>query len=483
MIIIYYTLYHQAERELESSVKRALISIERSAGLPPEDLPPPVREETKRQIRKDRPHWVEPPPFVPRIYRDDAITPGVVLRVTDRRGRPVFDGADSFPSLHAVRDSIIEESKRPFFANDDMAIAVLDTFHIYYKTEDVTWKGALYRLHFFRVITADRLFLRSVSERLWMWAALCVVLSLAGGYILSRKMLNPIWDMIKTSQAIKIEDIGKRVDVPASKDELQELAITINHMLDRLESGIEQQKKFVSDASHELRSPVSVIYLAADNLLRWGREDEALLAENLLTIHSEAKNMTKLLNDLLLLSRSDQNRQKTHMEPVDMQPLVDDVAKKMAIVARDHKFQVLQNDPGTIFADAGRIRQMLRIFIDNAFKYTPDDGAVSLSSVLEGDTLQVTIKDTGIGIAPEEQSKVFERFYRVDNARTKGEGGAGGTGLGLSIAKWIAKEHRIEIKLKSTLGEGTEIRLSIPLYKGDESQHETEAEPDGKSET
>ena len=395
----------------------------------------------------------------------------------------VFDGADSFPSLRAVRDSILDESKRPFFANDSMSIAVLETFHIYYKTEDVEWKGEPYRLHFFRVITAERPFLRSVSQGLWIWAALCVIFILYIAYKRARTKRLPIQNMTKIAQEIKIDDIGKRVNVPASEDELQELAITINHMLDRLESGIEQQKKFVSDASHELRSPVSVIYQASDMLLRWGREDEAILADNLLTIHSEAKNMTKLLDDLLLLSRSDQNKQKLHMEAVEMRPLVDDVAKKMAIVARDHEFHVLQNEPATILADAGMIRQMLRIFIDNSFKYTPDGGTVSLSSVVEGATLQVTIKDTGIGIAPEEQSKIFERFYRVDDARTKGEGVAGGTGLGLSIAKWIAKEHGIEIKLKSALGEGTEIRLSIPIYDGDASQDDSEGKDDGELQT
>ena len=206
-------------------------------------------------------------------------------------------------------------------------------------------------------------------------------------------------------------------------------------------------------------------------LSRWGREDAETLDEGISAIRTEAENMKALIERLLFLARADQKRQVLKKEQIDFQELLADVAKKADLVKGDHKLILEANDPGTIFADEVIMRQMLRIFIENAFKYTPANGTITLSSRHEGNAFRVEVRDTGIGIAPEHQEKIFERFYRVDSSRSKiGEGtGTGGTGLGLSIARWIAETHDIGIKLESEPGKGTTIRLSIPLAEDTET--------------
>ena len=237
-------------------------------------------------------------------------------------------------------------------------------------------------------------------------------------------------------------------------------------MLERIESGFEQQRRFVSDASHELRTPVTVMLGYSDMLNRWGWEDEEILDEGISAIRLEAENMKSLIERLLFLARADLNRQVLNREIIDMAALLADVAHKGQLIAAQHTVTLKENVPAHILGDMVMIRQMLRIFLDNALKYTPAGGKIFLASQREGDRLHVIVADTGIGIAPEHQPKVFDRFYRVDSSRSKA--GAGGTGLGLAIARWIAEAHDIRLSLTSELGRGTTIHLYIPLVKGED---------------
>ena len=175
--------------------------------------------------------------------------------------------------------------------------------------------------------------------------------------------------------------------------------------------------------------------------------------------------MQQLIEKLLFLARADQKRQVLHKENLELSELLADVMKKMKLVTKRHTVELLRNDAGTVYADPVMMRQMMRIFLENSTKYTPAGGRITAECVREGGRLRVTFADTGIGIAPKDQQKVFERFYRVDTSRTKAEG-VSGTGLGLSIASWIAEQHGIEISLESDLGEGTRIHLKIPLVSG-----------------
>ena len=185
------------------------------------------------------------------------------------------------------------------------------------------------------------------------------------------------------------------------------------------------------------------------------------MKENLKVIGSEAQNMQALLENLLFLSRTDQHRQKLNKKILDLDDIVGDVMSKMKTVVKTHTVELLKNDPAKIFGDETTIRQMIRIFLDNAVKYTPEGGKISVSSARDGDKILLAVSDTGIGIAPENQKKIFDRFFRVDSEDLVSE--ANGSGLGLSIAKWIADSHAITISVASEVGKGTTFTLAIPL--------------------
>ena len=194
---------------------------------------------------------------------------------------------------------------------------------------------------------------------------------------------------------------------------------------------------------------------------KYGGDDKELLEESVEAIRSEAQNMKNLLENLLFLARTDQDRQKIYKEKFELSEIVEDVMKKMKKVCITHEVELLKNDSAEIFADKTMILQMLRIFLDNATKYTPEGGKISLSSEKISDKIILKISDTGIGIAPENIEKVFERSVRIDSEDLVKD--VRGSGLGLSIAKWIAENHGIKIEVQSKLGNGTTFILKIPV--------------------
>jgi signal transduction histidine kinase len=181
--------------------------------------------------------------------------------------------------------------------------------------------------------------------------------------------------------------------------------------------------------------------------------------------------MQELIEKLLFLARADQKRQVLHMEILDMGQLLEEVMGKMKLVTKTHSVELLECCEGLVYGDKVTLRQLLRIFLENSIKYTPAGGHITASCrrLPDGRTLEIILADDGIGIAKEDQQKIFERFYRVDSSRTKGTG-AGGTGLGLSIAKWIAEQHGIVISMDSALGRGTRMHLLVPLAEDSEGK-------------
>lgn len=456
---IYFSLYHQAELEIGRSIKETLLSMERSEKMRSDELPPLPSLRQQRARRELDPDWVMPPQFALQLYRDGALTPGVVLRIEDGNGVRVFDSEPHYPSVNEVQQHIVETP--PFWASKALQVVFLNKFHMYYQTLSVQWKGKPYQLHFLRMITAERDFLHLLRNGLLLTNTLGILLALIACYYVSRQALHPLRTIIQTAREIEVTDLSRRIPMPPADDEMRELVVTINRMLERIESGFEQQRRFVSDASHELRTPVTVMLGYSDMLTRWGSEDEEILDEGIAAMRSEAENMKSLIERLLFLARTDLNRQALNREVIDMAALLADVAQKGQLIATQHTLTLRENAPARICGDAVMIRQMLRIFLDNAVKYTPAGGKIFLASQREGDKLHVIVADTGVGIAPEHQAKVFDRFYRVDSSRAKA--GVGGTGLGLAIARWIADAHGIRLTLTSEVGRGTTIHLYIPL--------------------
>ncbi|MDF2503345.1 ATP-binding protein [Clostridium sp.] len=277
----------------------------------------------------------------------------------------------------------------------------------------------------------------------------------------SKKMLKPVENMTNTVKNITVNALDTRLDISGSQDELKDLAKTFNRMLDRIQDSYERQNQFVSDASHELRTPISVIQGYSNLLSRWGKNDKAVLEESIDAIKVESENMKNLIEKLLFLARGDKNTQKIEMENFYINELIYEIIKETKLIDNSHEIINTRNDELMLNADPRLIKEALRIFIDNSIKYTPDHGTITINCFQQNNEAIITIEDTGMGIPKEDLPNIFNRFYRADKSRTKK---TGGTGLGLSIAKWIILKHRGSIDVQSKIDIGTKITVSLPIF-------------------
>ena len=398
--------------------------------------------------------------YDPKAFRGALVT-GVVLRIVDEKWNVVLDTDDKYTTLESFNEGILYDP--PMFTDESLFISQVGTGLIYCGQLNYMYEGKKSSLCFFYTITSELSTYEHLEKILLVLDVVGIFAALFVGRVISRRVLTPIKIMNELAREIAFEKMGGRIPIGTADDELNELAKTLNDMLDRLQGGINKQQQFVSDASHELRTPAAVIKGYIDFIENYGTQDEALLKENLKIIGSEAQNMQALLENLLFLSRTDRNTQKLHKKTLDLDDIVNDVMSKMKTVVKTHEVKLIKNEPAQIYGDETTIKQMIRVFLDNAVKYTPTGGTISVTSTVKGKKISLSISDTGIGIAPENRQKIFDRFFRVDKEDLVID--ANGSGLGLSIAKWIADSHGISIGVDSTLGKGTTFTLSIPIKK------------------
>ena len=248
--------------------------------------------------------------------------------------------------------------------------------------------------------------------------------------------------------------------------ELAGLEEAINSLLKRMHESYQQQARFVSDASHELRTPIAVIQGYANLLARWGKRDEKVLEESIAALQSEANYMKKLVEQLLFLARGDIGKNKLEMRPLSLSDLMREVCEDCRLIDAAHEYRLQCEEDVRTVGDVDMLKQCARILTDNAVKYTPEGGAILLRAYQNaaGEAC-FAVQDSGIGIPPEDVKHVFERFYRADPARSRN---SGGTGLGLSIAKWIVSRHGGHIEVLSREGLGT--RFTVCLRGGGVSE-------------
>jgi heavy metal sensor kinase len=305
---------------------------------------------------------------------------------------------------------------------------------------------------------------RSVERlRLLLLVAGPVALALAGGggWLLTRAALRPVDRMTEQAGAIGADRLGDRVSVPDAADELTRLARTLNGMLARIEQGVVAQRRFVADASHELRTPLAVMRAELEVALRdRGRAADA--GEVLDSAAEEVARMGKIVDDLLTLAHRDENRLELLLEPVDLGEVAARVAAQLRPLAERAGVQLGVDAPAraAVLADQTRLTQVVTNLVDNAVKYTGAGGSVRVRVWEEADGAGLAVSDTGPGIAPEHLPKVFDRFYRLDAARTRA---GGGSGLGLAICQELVEAHGGRIWADSVPGAGSTFTLALPL--------------------
>jgi heavy metal sensor kinase len=297
---------------------------------------------------------------------------------------------------------------------------------------------------------------------LLMFAPLVLLVAAGGGHWLSQRALAPVDTIVQTARAISGANLHSRLAKLNTGDEIQRLSDTLNEMLDRIEQAFQRIIQFTADASHELRTPVALMRTEAELALRKSR-GEVEYKDSLRHILLEAERTTTLIEELLSLARADSGCETLNLRPVDLRETLRALVADWHRVATIRNLQFRENIPAMesyVVGDETELRRVVNIILDNAFKYTPPAGTVELSLTQYEDQAVVMVRDSGVGIAAEEQGKIFERFYRVDKARSRDLGGAG---LGLSIAQWIVQQHRGSIEVESAPGQGSIFRVKLPL--------------------
>lgn len=304
--------------------------------------------------------------------------------------------------------------------------------------------------------------LRSLMLELLLIAPFVLLLGAMGSYWLASRAFIPIDRLTRTVQRIRAGDLHQRVPVPRAHDEVYRLALTLNEMIKHLEDAFTRQRRFVADASHELRTPVTVIRNMAEMALLHASTLEEYTS-TLRHITTETERLGQLISDLLALARADEGQTQLEQEPVRLDLLVSAVAMHVAVMAAERgiTLQVQTPEPITVLGDEARLIQVVMNLLDNALLYTERGGQVTLTATVQQHQARLTVRDTGIGIAPEHLPHIFERFYRVDPARVQTEGN--NSGLGLSIVQWVVQAHGGRIAVESQVGQGSTFNVSLPL--------------------
>jgi heavy metal sensor kinase len=290
---------------------------------------------------------------------------------------------------------------------------------------------------------------------------LAILASLAG-YWLSGRALAPVNAIIETARGVGVQNLSGRLAVPPANDELRRLSETLNAMLGRIEASVKRLTQFTADASHDLRTPIALIRSSAELALRRPRaEDE--YRETLARILATSEETTHLIENLLTLARADAGAADLHFSDIDLVPHLEKIAEEAVILAAGKGIQVtseLALGPIKVSADPAAIERVLLIVVENAVKYTPNNGKIKINLSNGAATARMEIRDNGIGISDKDLPHVFERFYRADEARSREPGGSG---LGLAIARWIVDLHSGNIEAQSTLGGGSLFRITLPI--------------------
>jgi heavy metal sensor kinase len=378
---------------------------------------------------------------------------GAIFEVADSSGNWIFRSPrflQSVPPLPAAQGSQVS-----FFTNN------LEQMQYRTALQRVEAGGQIFEIHaavptepFDQALDHFRLIEKEILPVLVCVAALL-------GYWLSGRSLAPVNRIIQTAERIGVESLSRRLDVPRARDELRRLTEAINAMLDRIERSFRRITQFTADASHDLRTPVAIVRTSAELSLRRPRT-AAEYRETLQQILHTSIETSELLENLLTLARADAGAAGMEMHPLELNSHVRKAQERAKVLSSDKELELVLRVPGTpvwVRADAVAIDRLLLILVDNAVKYTPAGGRCEIELSRGEEHAEITVRDTGRGIAESDLSSIFERFTRADRARSRDVPGAG---LGLAIARWITDMHGGTIAAESRLGAGSAFQVRLP---------------------
>lgn len=378
------------------------------------------------------------------------------IRILDKSGKSVL----------VVRSEHSSNAKVPFVPVHSKVVSLMET-----KNEKIligrtsfhsqSFNGyieVIYPLYRYERLMRNVLFVMLVA------GGIGLLLSALLGFIMAKNFLKPLQKLASTMQSIRKKGFQERMEPSQSKDEMGELTNIFNEMMDQIERSFNQQKRFVEDASHELRTPVQVMEGHLNLLNRWGKNDPVVLEESLQASLQELSRMKKLVEELLDLSRAEEMKIMKNDTGTDLIHVVERIIRNFKMIHEhfDFHFKYEKKEDYLVQISENHLEQILIIIVDNAIKYSDQITKVDIRLEKDANDAALIIKDYGIGIPEVDLPHIFHRFYRVDKARSREKGG---NGLGLAIAKQLVEGYGGTIHASSKVGEGTEITIKLPLYK------------------
>lgn len=415
---VYYLFHHQAARALDISIER-----------------------TKKKA-------VDLQTVDESFFSLGTIMPSVICRVTDSSGNKIIDSSPTLPETEKILKYVRYDP--PFWSDENYLLIETSRSFFYYKDLPLEIGGKIFHFQLFKTITFEKQFIKYLLITLALVDVGGLILALIFGNVLSKKILQPLRQITLTAGEISEGNLSKRIEVEKSGNEISELSDSFNKMLERLEEGFTRQKRFIADASHEFRTPITVIKSYAEVLENYGAEEE-LREESTVAIKNSAEGMQNLIEKLLFLARADEENQPIKKIPVELNEIL-----KIAI-KNNSRINFSGGENFEFIGDPEFLKKMFGEFLGNALSYSREKVFVEVK--VEKDFASVKIIDKGIGISDEDREKIFDRFFRADKSRTKSDDKKISAGLGLSIAKWIADQHNIKIKVQSELERGSTFEL------------------------
>ena len=373
--------------------------------------------------------------------------------------------------------AILDSAGRPVAMSEAPVQVAGDRGHLRVLTRPVEVRGQRFTLTGTYSLGDIEEMLERIRGMFLVAIPLLVLAAAAGGYALARRSLAPVAAMGARAAAISASNLDERLPVGGG-DELVGLARVVNDLLDRLERSFAQQQRFVADASHELRTPTSILRTEADVTLSRPHRAEEEYRASMAIMQDAARRLTRIVDDLFLLARADSGHLVPHREALYLEDLVHDAARSVRAVADQRGVRIVLATlvEAPFRGDADLLGRLLLNLLDNAIKYSPEGGTVEVGMTRRGESCEITVVDAGPGIPPEAQERVFERFFRVDAARSRSATSAtSGAGLGLAIARRIAAMHAGQLELAGSRPGRTVFRLTVPM----QAHAPTTDSPDG----